>query len=106
MMDTNVLPNIHLYNLFMPQILRGKSKKVVHLTSALGDLDFARDYDLYLGAIYSTSKAAMNMITTKFATQYKKDGVLFLGICPGVVNTGQFDNGMPSTTCMLPKSVS
>ena len=91
-MDTNVLANINLYSGFMPLILKGEAKKVVHLTSALGDLDFARDYDLTLGSVYGTTKAAMNMVTTKFATQYKKDGVLFLGICPGVVDTGQFKN--------------
>nr|BDX35616.1 short-chain dehydrogenase/reductase StrP [Stachybotrys sp.] len=95
MMEVNVLANIHLYSAFIPLVLKGDAKKVVHLTSAMGDLDFARDYDLYLGSVYSAGKAAMNMVTTKFAAQYKKDGVLFLGICPGVVNTGQFDNITP-----------
>lgn len=92
MMEVNVLANIHLYSAFVPLVLKGDAKKVVHLTSAMGDIDFTRDYDLYLGSVYSAGKAAMNMVTTKFAAQYKKDGVLFMGICPGVVNTGQFDN--------------
>ncbi|KAK7972191.1 hypothetical protein PG988_006325 [Apiospora saccharicola] len=95
MMNTNVLANINLYASFMPLILRGKAKKVVHLTSALGDVDFARDYDLTLGSVYSASKAAMNMVTTKFAAQYRGDGVLFLGVCPGVVDTGQFNDLTP-----------
>ncbi|KAJ8109099.1 hypothetical protein ONZ43_g6233 [Nemania bipapillata] len=96
MMNTNVLANIHLYTLFMPQILKGGAKTVVNLTSAMGDVEFTKDQDLTLGSLYATSKAAMNMVTTKFAAQYKKDNVLFLGICPGVVNTGQFDNVTPA----------
>ncbi|KAK8071478.1 NAD(P)-binding protein [Apiospora hydei] len=91
MMNTNVLANINLYASFMPLVLEGKDKKVVHLTSALGDVDFARDYNLTLGSVYAASKAAMNMVTAKFAAQYRGDGVLFLGVCPGVVDTGQFN---------------
>ncbi|KAK7906570.1 hypothetical protein PG985_016307 [Apiospora marii] len=92
MMNTNVLANINLYASFLPLILRGKAKKVVHLTSALGDVEFARDYELTLGSVYAASKAAMNMVTAKFAAQYRGDGVLFLGVCPGVVDTGQFND--------------
>jgi NAD(P)-dependent dehydrogenase (short-subunit alcohol dehydrogenase family) len=90
-MDTNVLSNIHLYNLFMPQILKGKVKKVVHISSGLGDMDWVNKYDLSSSALYSTSKAATNMIIAKFSAQYKKDGVLFLSMCPGMVEVGHFD---------------
>jgi NAD(P)-dependent dehydrogenase (short-subunit alcohol dehydrogenase family) len=89
-MNTNVLGNIHLYNLFMSQILKGKVKKVVHISSGIGDMDWVNNYDLYSSPLYSTSKAAMNMINAKFSTQFKKDGVLFLSICPGMVEVGHF----------------
>jgi NAD(P)-dependent dehydrogenase (short-subunit alcohol dehydrogenase family) len=86
MMDTNVLGNIHLYGLFMPLILKGESRKVVVVTSGLGDIDWTNELELELSSLYSISKAAMNMVTAKFNAQYKKDGVLFVSICPGLVD--------------------
>jgi NAD(P)-dependent dehydrogenase (short-subunit alcohol dehydrogenase family) len=91
-MDTNVLSTIHLYNLFIPQILKGKVKKVVSISSGMGDMDWVRDYDLETSALYGASKAALNMIDAKFSAQYKKDGVLFLSICPGMVEVGHFND--------------
>lgn len=93
-MDINVLANIHLYNLFMPLILKGDAKKVVNISSAQGDMEWAKEYNIGVAAIYSTSKAAMNMITAKFSVQYKKDGVCLLAICPGMVDVGHFSEGM------------
>ncbi|KAK5193709.1 hypothetical protein LTR99_006061 [Exophiala xenobiotica] len=86
--DTNVLATIHLFNLFTPLILRGSVKKVITITSGLGDLEMVNRLELYNAPLYSISKAAVNMATAKFSAQYKKDGVLFLSICPGTVDTG------------------
>lgn len=94
LLETNALANIHLYNLFMPLILKGKGKKVTVITSGMADLDLVNQYDIDGAALYSISKAAMNMVTAKFNAQYKNDGVLFLSICPGMVDVGHFNNGM------------
>ncbi|KAK0637045.1 hypothetical protein B0T17DRAFT_567445 [Bombardia bombarda] len=91
LLDTNVLANIHLYNLFMPQILKGKAKKVVVISTGVADIDWTNDYELEGNALYGISKAAMNMVTSKFHAQYRKDGVLFLSICPGLVDSGHFN---------------
>ncbi|KAI0856236.1 NAD(P)-binding protein [Xylaria cubensis] len=88
-MDINVIGNIYLYNAFMPLILKGKVKKVVAISSGMADVEMSRDYDLYNGAVYSCSKAALNIVTAKYSAQYKKDGVLFLSICPGTVDVGK-----------------
>ena len=100
-MSTNVLANIHLYNLFMPQILKGKGKKVVVISSGMGDMDMVNNYDLYVSPLYSTSKAAVNMITAKFNAQYRKEGVLFLSICPGMVDVGHYKDSTIPLTCVL-----
>jgi NAD(P)-dependent dehydrogenase (short-subunit alcohol dehydrogenase family) len=76
----------------MPLILKGSGKKVITLSSGLGDMDIAVKYQIHEGAPYSISKAAMNMATAKFQAEYEKDRVLFMGICPGPVNTGAEDN--------------
>lgn len=95
LMQTNVVANIHLFNLFLPQVLKGKVKKVVTITSGMGDVDFVKDYDISESPLYAISKAATNMVTAKFSAQYKQDGVLFLSICPGMVDVGHFQTGKP-----------
>ncbi|KAK8039619.1 short chain dehydrogenase [Apiospora rasikravindrae] len=94
-METNVYANIHLYNLFMPLILQGDAKKVICISSGLGDPDLAAQYDLDVAALYAISKAAMNMATAKFSAQHRKDGVLFLSLCPGMVDVGRYNNVTP-----------
>lgn len=74
----------------MPLILKGKVKKVLTLSSGLADADVAAKYKLYEGAPYAISKTAMNMVTSKYQAEFADDGVLFIGICPGPVNTGQY----------------
>ncbi|KAK8068107.1 hypothetical protein PG996_007219 [Apiospora saccharicola] len=85
MIKTNVTGNIFLYSLFMPLILMSQTKKVICITSGLAEVDTC-----------NSSKAAMNLATCKFNAQYKKDGVLFIDICPGMVDHG---NGIDPATC-------
>jgi NAD(P)-dependent dehydrogenase (short-subunit alcohol dehydrogenase family) len=98
-MDTNVLSNIHLINLFMPLVLAGTTKKVTVISTGLADtgLTNAREFDL--APIYAISKAAVNMVVAKFNAVYKKDGVLFLALSPGLVDVGKF----PDPATMDPK---
>ena len=94
--QTNVVGNIHLFHLFLPLILIGKVKKVITITSGLADLDFTNGCEVDIGALYAASKAAMNIIVAKFNAQYKKDGVLFLSVSPGLVDVGRYAD------CMYP----
>ena len=92
--QTNVVGNIHLFNLFLPLVLKGKMKKVVTISSGHADLDLINEFEVDTSALYAASKAAMNVIVGKFNAQYKKDGVLFLSISPGAVDVGHFNDGM------------
>jgi NAD(P)-dependent dehydrogenase (short-subunit alcohol dehydrogenase family) len=92
--QTNVVGNIHLFNLFLPLVLKGKTKKVIAISSGAADLDVTNDAEVDFGGLYAASKAALNIIVAKFNVQYKKDGVLFLSISPGVVEVGHYGNGM------------
>ncbi|KAI2630418.1 hypothetical protein GGS26DRAFT_559334 [Hypomontagnella submonticulosa] len=93
--DINVVGQIHLITLFLPLILKGKTKKIVSVTSGLADLDFTNAFDIFTGSLYSLSKAAMNMAMAKFSAQYKQDGVLFLSVCPGMVDVGHYAESTP-----------
>ena len=90
---TNVVGNIHFFNLFLPLVMKGKVKKVIAISSGHGDLDFINNNEIEVSALYGASKAALNIIVAKFNAQYKKDGVLFFSISPGAVEVGHYDNG-------------
>ncbi|KAI1152955.1 NAD(P)-binding protein [Nemania diffusa] len=88
----NVIGNVHLFNIYIPLILKGRAKKIITLSSGLADLELSRKFKLDLSAPYTISKAAMNATTAKFHAQYADRGVLFLNICPGTVDTGVYDD--------------
>ena len=90
---TNVIGNIHLFNLFMPLVLKGTAKKVITLSTGMADLDLVNNFSIKISAPYAISKAAMNLAVAKFNAQYKQYGVLFLSISPGLVETGQIEDG-------------
>ncbi|KAL4776008.1 hypothetical protein BDW60DRAFT_203853 [Aspergillus nidulans var. acristatus] len=94
-MRTNVLGNIHLFSLLIPLIQKSDIKKVITITSGMADLDFIAQYDIAVAAPYSISKAAMNAAVAKFSAQYRKDGILFLALSPGLVDTGHYDDATP-----------
>ncbi|KAI3317774.1 putative short chain dehydrogenase [Xylariaceae sp. AK1471] len=94
LLDVNVIGNVYFFNAFMPLILKGTGKKVLCITSGMADLGLTREVDLKQGALYGASKAAMNVMTAKYAAQYKEDGVTFVGVCPGTVDTGKSMDGL------------
>jgi len=85
----------------MPLILKGQQKKVIAITSGMADLELVRNFDIEVSGPYAVGKAANNMVVAKFGAEYAKDGVLFMSICPGVVDTGHFDpaNCKPLSPC-------
>lgn len=73
--------------------MKGKVKKVITISTGHADLELVNNLEIENSALYAASKAAMNIIVAKFSAQYKKDGVLFVSISPGVVEVGHFANG-------------
>ena len=61
--------------------------RVITITSAAGDREFALKTRFDFAVPYAVSKAAVNMVTAKYAARFKDENLLFLSICPGVVNT-------------------
>ncbi|KAJ5788657.1 hypothetical protein N7457_003647 [Penicillium paradoxum] len=86
----NVVSQIHLFNLFLPLILKGDTKKIIAISSGYADLETVTKWDIEIASLYAISKAGLNTAVAKFSTQYAKDGVLFMSICPGMVDTGHF----------------
>ncbi|KAF7559190.1 hypothetical protein G7046_g4957 [Stylonectria norvegica] len=92
---TNVVGSVHLFNLYTPLILKGRVKKVIAISTGMADAEVTAKWDLATGGPYSASKAALNMVVAKFSAEYKEQGVLFLAVSPGVVETGGYANMTP-----------
>ncbi|KAJ5272376.1 NAD(P)-binding protein [Penicillium angulare] len=91
----NAIGNIHLFNLFVPLIQRGTAKKVFAISSGQASLDMIPRLKIEVAPLYSMSKAALNVAVAKFSAQYAKEGILFMSICPGMVDTGHFLDATP-----------
>jgi NAD(P)-dependent dehydrogenase (short-subunit alcohol dehydrogenase family) len=102
-LHTNITSNIHLFNLFLPLILKGQTKKVIAITSGHADLDSINKFELAPAPLYSISKAGMNVAVGKFHAQYKQDGVLFTSVSPGVVDVGRHTNATPEQMAKMGK---
>lgn len=87
----NVIGNIHLFNLYLPLVLKGRAKKVITLSTGLADDQFTAKLEIDGSSPYAISKAAMNTAVAKFSAAYAREGVLFVAISPGVVNSGYDD---------------
>jgi NAD(P)-dependent dehydrogenase (short-subunit alcohol dehydrogenase family) len=97
----NALGNVHLFAAFVPLIKKGALKKVIAISSGMGDTELVAEHAIDNAIGYAVSKAALNMIVAKFHAQYREEGILFVSISPGVVDTGrtcehthQFENSI------------
>ena len=89
--QVNVVGLINTINTFISLVQASSIKKIVALTSGMGDCDFVNESGIDGGAPYAISKAGVNMVVAKYNTTYKSDGVLVMGICAGSVNTHPSD---------------
>ncbi|KAH7367903.1 short-chain dehydrogenase [Plectosphaerella cucumerina] len=101
----NVLGQVKLFTVYMPLLLKGRSKKAVAISSAMGDLTMIRTINMKLSAPYAVSKAALNAVIAKYHAQYHEEGVLFLAICPGFVETGQYGEITPKEAAYVGEMV-
>ncbi|KAH8926573.1 NAD(P)-binding protein [Atractiella rhizophila] len=76
--------NVTIYA-FIPLLKKSPDPKAVTVSSALGDMEFTRIPRFAGTAPYSISKAAVTMLTAKWAFDYPE--IKFLSLCPGYVDT-------------------
>lgn len=60
----------------------------------MSDPEITLKGEVFEAASYAISKAALNIAVAKFSALYRKEGVLFMSICPGSVDTGNIKIGM------------
>lgn len=72
--ETNVIGPVRVLRAFLPLLRRSAAPVVVNVSSGLGSLGRGADPDssqnAYLGVAYPASKAALNMITVRYAKAF------------------------------------
>jgi NAD(P)-dependent dehydrogenase (short-subunit alcohol dehydrogenase family) len=90
----NAIGPVHLFNIFMSLILKGRAKKVIAISTGISDPEMTLKADIFQATSYSMSKAALNVAVAKFSALYREKGVLVMAICPGAVDTGSLQIGV------------
>lgn len=83
----NTLGLIHSIQAFLPLIRKGTTKKVANISTGMADLDLINATDVEVAGPYAVSKAASNVVVSKYSAAHKQEGILFLSISPGYVAT-------------------
>jgi NAD(P)-dependent dehydrogenase (short-subunit alcohol dehydrogenase family) len=90
-LDTNVIGTIRVIHAMLPLLLESPRPRIVNMSSGLGSLTWNSTVGTryqerpLLG--YSTSKAAINMLTVLFANELRDTPMRINAVDPGPVNT-------------------
>ncbi|KZT71356.1 NAD(P)-binding protein [Daedalea quercina L-15889] len=82
----NVLGVIHSVNAFLPLLRQGSTKKITLIGTGGGIPEVVFRLRISSMAAYGTTKAAMEMVMTKYAVQLEHEGFTVISINPGVVD--------------------
>jgi len=102
----NVLGVVHTVNAFLPLLRKGTTKKIIILGSEGGDCSFVWRMRLGNSAVYGTTKAAENMVATKYAAELEARGsssfplvpAWSMSLLPGLATLGRLKSTRPMST--------
>ena len=101
--NTNVVGPIQTINAFIPLLRNGAKKKVITISTGVADPDLINRIELAVAAPYAISKAGVTLVVAKYNALYKSQGILFMAISPGLVDTGALN---PSKCAFLDTEMS
>lgn len=85
--STAIYGGIWTTNAFLPLIEKGIQKKIVHISSAMANLDLIKKSGVSYAVAYSVAKAGMNVQVAKYAAELAPKGIKVLALSPGWVDT-------------------
>ncbi|OQD61527.1 hypothetical protein PENPOL_c016G08856 [Penicillium polonicum] len=85
--EVNVFGSLKVTIAFLDLVRQGQLKKVVAISSGMGDIDMINEIKLSNAAPYAISKGALNVMVAKLSASYSDQGILFMSLCPGRVDT-------------------
>ncbi|MDP9126679.1 MAG: SDR family oxidoreductase [Pseudomonadota bacterium] len=92
-LKTNAIAPLMVLEAFLPQILQGKERKVVNITSRMGSIN-----DMGTGYIaYRTSKAALNAAMANISLDLTAKKIAWVNLHPGWVKTDMGGQGADIT---------
>jgi NAD(P)-dependent dehydrogenase (short-subunit alcohol dehydrogenase family) len=83
----NLFQVVNTVSAFLPLIEKGQQKKIIYISSGIGDIPTTRATELPNLLGYAISKAAGNILMAKYAVDLKAKGILTLSLSPGWVET-------------------
>ncbi|KAI8137113.1 4-dihydrotrisporin dehydrogenase [Fennellomyces sp. T-0311] len=92
--ETNVVGTSNVTQALLPLLRKRKTRHIVNISSILASIDNTTAGDL---ASYRVSKAAENMLTRIFASQFGEEGFVVLAMHPGWVQTDMGGEKAPIT---------
>ncbi|KAI9289833.1 NAD(P)-binding protein [Umbelopsis sp. AD052] len=91
--EVNAVSGVITTNAFLPLLRQGKAKKIILISSAIGDIQFTRTTGFAGIASYGAGKAALNFIAQKYAVELASEGFVVLPLSPGFVDTSSTKEG-------------
>ena len=98
--ETNVVGVLRVTQALLPQLSQSSAARVVNISSTAGSISGKHTSDFYA---YSTSKAALNMLTRAMAFDLSSSGITVVPVHPGWVQT---EMGGPGATLTPTESAS
>ncbi|EPS96189.1 NAD-binding protein, partial [Fomitopsis schrenkii] len=84
--NVNVLGVVHSVNAFLPLLRKGTTKKIIVISGEAGVQDLVWKMRLGHAAAYGITKAAENMVATKYAALLEEEGFVVASVSPGLVD--------------------
>jgi NAD(P)-dependent dehydrogenase (short-subunit alcohol dehydrogenase family) len=81
-LDVNTVGPLRVTQAFLPQIRKGALKKIITITSGMGELNANSDW-----TPYRVSKVGVNKVMRALATDLASEGIAVAMLCPGWVRT-------------------
>lgn len=89
--EVNVFGAIRVTHAFLPLLKASRSPRIVMISSSLGSLAWASDFDAPMAHVnllgYNSSKSALNAVTVAFAKELDPLGFKVNAACPGYTAT-------------------
>src|SRR3954470_10980776 len=90
--NVNAIGALRVSVALLPNVRRGRAKKLVHVTSGMGSISDNSSGGYYA---YRMSKAALNMMSRSLAVDLRGEGISSFVINPGWVQTDMGGSGAP-----------
>jgi len=100
--DTNVTGTVRVTRAFLPLLEKAKVPRIVNISSGAGSVSDKDDHGYYA---YSTSKAALNMVTRAIAAELRPRKICVVALSPGWVKTDMGGPNAPLTPAESARSI-